>query len=109
MGFNITLKNIDSIDRPSKHQYLLCLPGPVLSGLAIYFILSYFFVPFRITLPLSVIISILIFGLTNYYQDRRTNQSEGKLTEINFNKSSLNLIFVIIYIFLLIIILVSKP
>ena len=109
MGFNITLKNIDPIVRPSEHQNLLSLPGPVLSGLAMYFILSYFFVPFRITIPLSVIMSILIFGLTNYYQDKRTNQSESKLTEINFNKSSLNIIFVIIYIFLLIIILTSKP
>src|ERR671924_620369 len=47
---------------------LLALPGPLLSGLTIYLIFSsYLLVPLRITVPISIIMSTLIFGLTNYY------------------------------------------
>ena len=43
--------------------------GAIVSGIAVYLVLSIFFVPFRIVLPASVIISILVGSLTKYYVD----------------------------------------
>jgi hypothetical protein len=37
------------------------------SGVFVYFVLSYLLISARITIPLSIIMSILIFGLTRYY------------------------------------------
>ena len=81
------------------------MPGVLLSGLTVYFILSYLLMPIRITLPLSIIISVLIFGLTKYYtaykeQPAITNnaqQFEKKSAESNVH----NIVFIITYIVLL--------
>jgi hypothetical protein len=40
---------------------------PIISSIFIYFILSYLLIPSKITIPLSIIMSTLIFGLTRYY------------------------------------------
>jgi hypothetical protein len=61
--------------------------------------------PFRITLPLSIIISVLIFGLTKYYYAHKgqttirynTQQIEKKSVE----SSIPNFVFIVIYIVLL--------
>src|SRR5918993_4684219 len=46
----------------------LLLPGSLLSGLLVYYILSHLLlVPFRIAIPLAIILSVLIFALTRYY------------------------------------------
>jgi hypothetical protein len=52
----------------SRYAYCLSiLAGPLIAGLAVYLILSYLFVPLRVTIPLAIIISVLIFGLSGYY------------------------------------------
>src|ERR1051325_5554700 len=45
----------------------MVLPGALISGLTIYFIFSYLFMPIKITIPVSFIISLIVFGLTKYY------------------------------------------
>jgi hypothetical protein len=46
---------------------IMVFPGALISGLAIYLIFSYLFIPFKVTAPVSVIIFLLVFGLTKYY------------------------------------------
>ena len=43
------------------------LVGPMIAGFAAYLVLSYLFVPHNIAIPLAIMISTLIFGLTRYY------------------------------------------
>ena len=50
-----------------KKHYLYLALVSILPGLLIYHILSYLFVIPRITIPISIIIPILIFGLIRYY------------------------------------------
>ena len=53
---------------PSLDAYhLSALAGPLIAGFAVYLILSYLFVPYSIAIPLAIVISTLIFGLTKYY------------------------------------------
>ena len=60
-----------------KHL-LLILPGCLLAGLSAYSILLYLLVPITITLPLSLIISVLVFGLTKYYFSYEDGKEETK-------------------------------
>jgi hypothetical protein len=51
----------------------------LIAGFAIYAILSYLFVPLRITVPLAITISILILGLSRYYDpNNRTSDKDRK-------------------------------
>jgi len=90
-------------------------PGSVLSGLSVYFILSYLFIPNTITIPAAVILSILVFGLArsfikdNQSDDRLQNKVKNELSKNtinvkpNFPISVSNLILVITYVITLII------
>ena len=90
----------------SIYGFLLALPGPLISGIIVYFVLSSLIVPFSITGPISIIISVLIFGLANYYSNERTNeQLYGNIRETaqNNNKKSIsNIFFASAYIILII-------
>src|SRR5256712_11752088 len=86
------------------------LAGPLLSGFSIYIILSYLLVSHRITIPISIIISVLVFGLTKYYYDvERKNDSVFDRKE-KYQKSSVGKIaFVVIYVICLIFSFTSGP
>jgi len=47
-------------------------------GFFVYFVLSYLLVMPRITIPISVTVSILIFGLTRYYSASYTDKEDTK-------------------------------
>jgi len=61
--------------------------GSVLSALFVYSVLSYLLITPRITIPVSIITSILVFGLTRYYDSFRTltdsneRQNENSMIE----------------------------
>jgi hypothetical protein len=62
----------------------MAIPGALISGFAIYFIFSYLFMPVNITVPISIIIFFLIFGLTKYYtvdRNSKTNDSIKTTTD----------------------------
>jgi hypothetical protein len=96
--------------------YLSLFPGSVLSGIAVYFILSYLFVPITFAVPGAIIVSFLVFGLAwNYTFDKRTAYREqnifrnaGHEKNINSNAdlplSISHFVFVIVYLISLIII-----
>jgi len=50
-----------------KYHYLLIAATSIIAGLVVYSVLSYLLMPTRIIVPISVIMSILIFGLIEYY------------------------------------------
>jgi len=50
-----------------KYHYLLITTGSIIAGLVIYSVLSYLLIPQRIIIPISIIMSMLIFGLIEYY------------------------------------------
>jgi hypothetical protein len=54
----------------------------LIAGLAVYIILSYLFVPVRVTIPLAIIISVLIFGLTKYYATNNIYDNNNKSRKI---------------------------
>jgi hypothetical protein len=99
----------------TNNIYLSLFPGSILSGIAVYFILSYLFVPNTFTIPAAIIVSILVFGLaSNYTLDNRTQYREqnifrnaGHEKNINSNMSLpfsvSHIVFVIVYIITLII------
>jgi len=61
------------------------ITGSIISGFFVYSILSYLFVASRITVPIFIIVSILIFGLTKYYStsDLNANQTRKDVTSID--------------------------
>jgi hypothetical protein len=50
-----------------KYAVIISIISSICSGFFVYFVLSYLLVMPRITIPISVSVSILIFGLTRYY------------------------------------------
>ena len=56
------------------------IAGTLITGISVYIILSYFLIPQRITFPISVIMSLLSFGLTKYhfisYQNNLNDSSD---------------------------------
>jgi hypothetical protein len=103
--------------------FLLILPGCLLSGLLAHFALSTLLsVPSRLTIPLSVILSILIFAVTKYYSydHYSNNQNESQSTKTSpsnqfqnitglkgnaYHSSNVsNTLFAIIYAILLVIV-----
>ena len=99
----------------TNNIYLSLFPGSVLSGISVYFILSYLFVPNTFTIPAAIIVSILVFGLArNYTLDNRTLFREqiifgnaGHEKNVNSNMSVpfsvSHIVFLIVYIITLII------
>ena len=96
----------------SIYRNLLTLPGPILSGLSVYIILSYLLVPLTITIPASIIISVLVFGLALYYSNSsiRTDQQSLNIKtgdtdkEIKKHKSPSTISFITTYLLLLLIV-----
>ena len=67
---------------------MLFIVGPVFCGLIIFATLSYLFVPIKITIPAATIVSILVAGLTLYYnsQSRGVIDNDNKV-QSQFSKS----------------------
>jgi hypothetical protein len=65
--------------------HLSALVGSLIAGFAVYLILSYLFVPHRFAIPLAIIISTLIFGLTKYYSviKHNINDKSSKIVTSN--------------------------
>lgn len=111
-----------TIRLPSTYDNVMLLPGALLSGLSVYFILSNLLVPIAIAIPVSVLISIVVFGLTKFSIINDTSKNSPEETAIKWRSqitnnekrkrllSSSDIIFVAIYITLLIIVgFISKP
>jgi hypothetical protein len=91
------------------YRLLLTLVWPLLSGFFIYVVLSSLTIPFRITVPLSFAIAITIFGLSAYYgKERVILQDTKNRSQVDSNKSILNLFFVAIYITSIIFVFLSQ-
>jgi hypothetical protein len=60
------------------YYYLLTIAGPLVAGVVVYFILSYLFVPLRVTIPLAITISVLIFGLSKYYTANNNDNDKSR-------------------------------
>src|SRR5918995_797668 len=69
----------------------LLLPGSLLSGLLVYYILSHLLlVPFRIAIPLAIILSVLIFALSRYYCCGYRTKNIGDNSTLRRSKSAKN-------------------
>ena len=100
---------------PSIYDNAMLLPGALLSGLSIFFILSTLLVPIDITIYTSIIISILVYGLTKVVLKDETSISQSqkikpRQTHNNSTSqksqtliSSVDIAFVSIYVVLIII------
>jgi hypothetical protein len=63
------------------------IAGSLIAGIAVYFVLSYLIAPLRVTIPLAIIISILIFGLSKYYTANNNKDDAEATTIIKATKS----------------------
>ena len=100
---------------PSIYDNAMLLPGALLSGLSVFFILSTLLVPIDITTYTSIIISILVYGLTKVVLKDETSNSQSqkiKPRQTHNNSisqksqtliSSVDIAFVSIYVVLIII------
>jgi hypothetical protein len=71
---------------PYAYYYLSTLAGPLVAGMAVYLILSYLFAPLRVTIPLTIIIPVLIFGLCKYYTANNNNNNDDKSKNVATTK-----------------------
>ncbi len=90
------------------------LPGPLISGIAIYFALSELFVPFRITISASILVPVLILGLANYYRtygNNEVNEQSHNIVGENTRKNNplSNIIFIGVYLISIIFSLLAVP
>jgi hypothetical protein len=72
-----------------KKHYLFTSLVSIIPGLFVYFILSYLFVVPRITVPISILLPILIFGLIRYYSTSKiyanTHDADSNLNDNGLN------------------------
>src|SRR5918998_3546267 len=79
---------------------VLILPGSVISGFFIYSVLASLYTPIQVSIPLSILISILIFGLNKFYFTQQTNAEDKRKSQEHFiggsfyTCGSLNLVFI---------------
>jgi hypothetical protein len=73
-----------------KNPAVFVLPGSFVAGLLIYSILSFLYTPIGISIPLSILISTLVFGLNSYYFLPRsiTTKENERIRQHNINASS---------------------
>jgi hypothetical protein len=65
-----------------KYGYFSALVGPILSGLFVYIVLTYLLIAPRITIPTSIAIFSLIFGLTIYYSSIQSHSNRRAQLDI---------------------------
>ena len=96
------------------------IAGILITGISVYIILSYFLIPQKITIPISVIMSLLSFGLTRYYfisyqkylndSNVRTLNIDASRKQFKEEQSVPNVIFIFLFSTCIIICLVlSQP
>ncbi len=82
---------------------ILLLPGSIIAGLLTYLVLSYLYTPTRISVPLSILISTLIFGLNSYYFFPLSNMKEKRELRQQISErfsniyGSLHFFFILVY------------
>jgi hypothetical protein len=89
----------------------LFLPGSILSGLSVYFALSYLYIPIRICIPLAIVFSILIFGLTKYYSAAKESKSGEDTSSVDAksqNRGIAKISFIVIYSIVLLLLTASS-
>ena len=97
-----------------KCNTILIFPGAVFSGLSVFFILSFLNVPIGFSLPLSIIVSVLILGLTSYYslqkQPDTSVLNNAKNVEIRSGERNrtTSILFLVLYAALLLILITSS-
>ena len=97
-----------------KCNTILIFPGAVFSGLSIFFILSFLNVPIGFSLPLSIIVSVLILGLTSYYSLQKQHDTPVLINSKNVEKGSgernrkTSILFIVLYAVLLLILINSS-
>lgn len=97
-----------------KYNTILIFPGAVFSGLSIFFILSFLNVPIGFSLPLSIIVSVLILGLTSYYSLQKQHDTSvsnnTKNVEIRSGERNrtASILFLVLYAALLLILITSS-
>ena len=97
-----------------KYNTILIFPGAVFSGLSVFSILSFLTVPIGFSLPLSIIVSVLIFGLTSYYSPQKQHETSvltnAKNIEIRSGERNrtTSILFLVLYAALLLILITSS-
>jgi hypothetical protein len=97
-----------------KYNTILIFPGAILSGLSIFFILSFLNVPVGFSVQLSIIVSVLILGLTSYYSLQKQHESSVLNTAKNVEiwprerNRTTSILFAVLYAVLLSILIVSS-
>jgi hypothetical protein len=101
-----------------NNQLLITIAGSVIAAFFVYSVLSYFFIGTRIAIPISIIMGVLIFGLTRYYngilsdgkekQDPKSILSSNQRKDGQHSKSTKengesDLLFVAIFVILILI------
>jgi hypothetical protein len=96
----------------------------LITGISVYYVLSYLLIPMNFTLPICVTMAFLSFGLTRYYyiqyniksgSQSDTNDLEGSSgnssveNEENIQGRTSKIIFVIVYLTLLVVSVFSIP
>ena len=99
----------------TNNNYVSLLPGSILSGVSVYIVLSYLFVPIGITVASAIIMCVLVFGLSRSFaldnrtndrpQNRVNNEIHEKDMKVNTSLplSVSNIVLVIIYLITLVI------
>ena len=95
----------DSFSLVNKYNLYIFL-GPLLTGIFIFLILYYLLVPLRINLPITIVFSFLVLGLTKYYlpNNHLNKVASDKAAVIDNNKNQImdeknhsSLLLVIVY------------
>ena len=98
--------NSNNLFYSNKFNLLIFL-GPILSGVFIFVIFSMLLIPIRISIPLTIVASFLIFWSTKYYFSSNYYKNDNVMDKTHLSisnnnqtiddKSFLKLLFVIIY------------
>jgi hypothetical protein len=97
-----------------KYDTILIFPGAVFSGLCVFFILSFLNVPTRFSLPLSIIVAVLILGLTSYYSKQKQHETSvlNNSKKVGIQSGERNrttgILFLVLYAALLLILITSS-
>lgn len=73
-----------------KYGYLVAIMGSFFAGFSTYSFLSYLFVAPGITIPLSIVMSVLVFGLTRYYSTPHTDNNHSPDIDSTLNSHQNN-------------------
>ena len=117
MANSIVDKDSNSLRYQHLHAVLGFIPAGVAAGLIVYTVMSLTFISARISIPYSVLSSIIVFSIANYYHSGQNSSSTITITikriRIGVGKATLSvttLAFTLTFLaFLIILIVDQKP